>query len=137
MPEFILDHGTAFAARTFNSLDTFTQGYVKTMFFTDCHSDNPELDGATFAELAPEALDRIRKDCDAFQIAHEATLAKIYENSTYDNADMGRNFWYSRNGHGTGFWDRDLGATGDALHDACKHQSVDLYRGDDGLLYLS
>lgn len=138
MPEFILDHGSPEGSRTFASLDTFTQGYVEAMFFTSTGTrDDDDLEHATFGELSAEAIDRIKRDCETFQAAHADTLAKIYENSTYDAADMGRNFWYSRNGHGTGFWDRDLGATGDALHNACRYQTVDLYRGDDGRLYLA
>jgi len=39
-------------------------------------------------------------------------------------------------GHGAGFWDRGNGAAGDALTALCKpFGGVDLYTGDDGLIY--
>jgi hypothetical protein len=44
----------------------------------------------------------------------------------------------NRNRHGAGYWDRGLGSAGDKLTEfAHSFGSCDLYRGDDGLLYLS
>lgn len=145
MPKFILRYGTADAVHTFDMLDAFTQGYVEAMFFTECHSDNPELDSATVAELAAEAIGQIKIDCDTFQLANKLLLSEAYaiggrtlgRIGTYDEAAAGRDFWYTRNGHGTGFWDSGLGECGDLLAKACRGRSVDLYRGDDGLLYLA
>lgn len=34
--------------------------------------------------------------------------------------DIGHNLWLSRNGHGTGFWDRGWGEVGVKLHDLAK-----------------
>lgn len=145
MPEFHLDHGTPEGAKAFAALDSFTQGYIEAMFFTDASSadDGDDLDGATFAELAPAALIKIITDCAAFQRDCEALLNDVYgvqghhEREPYDDTKAGRDYWYSRNGHGTGFWDRGLGVFGDELHNAARSSSVDLYRGDDGRLYLS
>jgi hypothetical protein len=145
MPEFILDHGSPAGAASFGKLDAFTQGYVEAMFFTECHSDNPELEHATVSDLAPCTLAAIVADCARFQAEQSALLAKAYELAEttlagrcgpYDAAAAGRDFWYTRNGHGTGFWDSGLGDTGEALSKACRHRNVDLYAGDDGLLYL-
>lgn len=36
----------------------------------------------------------------------------------YDFWDAGRDFWLTSQGHGSGFWDRGLGAVGDALTDS-------------------
>lgn len=53
-----------------------------------------------------------------------------------DAGQTGHDFWLTRNGHGTGFWDRGLGEVGDRLTTACKvYGEVDLYVGDDGELY--
>lgn len=127
MPKFILRYGTADAVHTFDMLDAFTQGYVEAMFFTECHSDNPELDSATVAELAAEAIGQIKIDCDTFQLANKLLLSEAYaiggrtlgRIGTYDEAAAGR------------------GECGDLLAKACRGRSVDLYRGDDGLLYLA
>lgn len=162
MPEFILDHGSPEAARAYRALDSFTQGYIEAMFFTDCEHGtvradededaadiggnlwNPETQSnlpgdVTLANLAPEALARIIADCAAFQKANEATLDEAYalEEPTYCAERAGNDFWYTRNGHGCGFWDRGLGMVGDKLADTARvYGGCDSYLGDDGLIYL-
>jgi hypothetical protein len=141
LPKFILDHGSPEAANGFKALDTFTQGYIEAMFFTSTGSaDDEELEHATVADLAPETLDKIRADCAKFQVDNRANLDEAIDCGRingYDDEAAGRDFWYSRNGHGVGFWDRDLGEIGDRLHEAAKHREVSLYEGDDNRLYLS
>lgn len=148
MPNFQLDRGSPEAARQFQALDSFTQGYIEAMFFT-CTGTGDDAEGdlehATVAELAPSALQRIIADCQAFRDSlpkdgHGRTwldLAFDYAPAGYDEQRAGNDYWYSRNGHGTGYWDRGLGEIGDKLHAAAGFSQVDLYRGDDGLIYLS
>lgn len=128
MPEFILDHGSPEASRQFADLDSFTQGYIEAMFFTDeeqlCEELGREMptvafDMATmesrfvggnspgFGDLAPDTLARIIIDCQAFQSQQVQLLTRAYGRAGYDNAAAGRDFWYTRNGHGVGYWDRE------------------------------
>lgn len=148
MPEFILDHGSPETARQFQALDSFTQGYIEAMFFTSTGPDNAEedLEHATVAELAPSALARIIEDCTLFQSVNDGLLEMAVNNPQgidYTEQRAGNDYWYSRNGHGTGFWDRgfkdlpNVGNVGDKLHEAAGFHQVDIYRGDDGLIYLS
>lgn len=140
MPEFILDHGTDKAARTFSRLDSFTQGYIEAMFFTNTGSgDDGDLEDATVADLAKETLAEIIADCQRFQLDHAELLDQAYARN-YDNEQAGRDYWFSRNGHGVGFWDRselDADGLGDKLTAVCQYQTRDLYRGDDGKVYLA
>lgn len=142
MPEYHLDvHGDY---GTWKRLDAFTRGYIQAMFFTNCScADDGELDGATFEELAPQALATIITDCKAFQDANQADLDEACDNGRINGYDMeraGMDFWYTRNGHGCGFWDRDLGEVGDRLTKACGWRTpwgeIDPYRGDDGRVYI-
>lgn len=142
MPEFILDHGDTEHFKLFHSLDSFTQGYIEAAFFTSTgdlvawHGDE-SLETATTAEIAPTALAAIVADCERWQKEHADTLQEAYETETgYDAHRAGNDYWYTRNGHGTGFWDRDLGETGDMLANACRYHEVNLVRGDDGLIYF-
>lgn len=145
MPEFILDYGDSDAARIFATLDEFTQGYVTAAFWTETGTgDDNELEHATFAELAPEALASMVADCADFQAGlpkdhHERTaldLAYDYSTIAYDAERAGVDFWLTRNGHGAGYQDRGLGPVGDELRKHAKaYGNVDLYRGDDGLIY--
>lgn len=94
---------------------------------------NPPLDesyGA--ADLAPEALAEIIADVEAFTADNAADLADL------DAAQVGHDFYLTRNGHGAGFWDRGLGDVGERLTQAAKvYGTSELYPGDDGRLYLS
>jgi hypothetical protein len=145
MPQFHLDYGTPEAARVYTSLDEFTQGYIEAMFFTDTSTgDDGELADASFAELAPETLEKIKRDCERFQTDNAALLESVYgqrgkyEDSDYDAIKAGRDLWYTRNGHGTGYWDRGLDDLGQTLTDRTKTMTgVDLYRGDDKQIYLA
>ena len=139
MPEFILDHGSEEGSYWLSGLDEFACGYVEAMFFTSTgYAENGDLEHASVAELSEMARRKIIADCKAFQEKHAEDLAIAYGIDDYDSEKAGRDFWYTRNGHGVGYWDRDLNEVGDKLTDAAHaFGEVDLYRGDDGDLYLS
>lgn len=142
MPEFVLDHGSEEAAAKLKRLDPFTQGYVEAMFFTSTGSEDDEsLQHATVAELSEKAWNEIRWNCRDFQNLNDVLLACAYNHPKYNSNAAGRDFWLTRNGHGAGFWNRGLDLTGQLLTERCGPKSpfpeTDLYRGDDGLLYLS
>jgi hypothetical protein len=62
--------------------------------------------------------------------------AALLDASGLSDEQIGHDFWLTRNGHGAGFWDRGLGAVGEALSAACKpYGEVDMYAGDDGWVY--
>lgn len=82
-------------------------------------------------DVADEALVQIRRDLSDFMSANEDDLDE------WDEGQIGHDFYLTRNGHGTGFWDRGKEA-GDRLSKACKAWGEsDLYGGDDGRLYAS
>lgn len=91
------------------------------------------------ADLAPETVEKMRKDCERFQNENADVLSRAeYGNGEYSDLEMaGYDFWLTRNGHGCGFWDGDLPEdVGNALTAAAKKfGTADLYAGDDGKLY--
>ena len=119
------------------------------------HKDMPGDYG--FSDLAPETLASIIEDCAQFQRCAGPLLDQVYGHEfparvigdgtlpdshrpawDYDAAAAGRDFWYTRNGHGVGFWDRGLGELGDRLSTGAKaFREIDAYLGDDGKVYLS
>ena len=136
MPEFILDMGSSDAAREFASLDEFTQGYVEALFFTNTGTpDDGDLEHATFADLAPETLAAIVADCAAFQQANAESLAC---DGGLPLQRAGNDFWYTRCGHGAGFWDGDWPEPhATRLTKASElFGNLDVYCGDDGLIYF-
>jgi hypothetical protein len=125
-------------------LDDFTLAYIKCALWSspdesgkaDCLDANYDIE-----DLAPETLAKIIEDCNAFRESEQAgfLLAEAYQCISYDPSHAGHDFWLTRNGHGAGFWDRsELGELGEQLSEKARaFKSVDLYTGDDGLLYLS
>lgn len=84
-------------------------------------------------EWAPEARELARFECAAF-------LHLVRWNiQSWTLEQLGHDFWLTRNGHGTGFWDRDTGteAAREALTElAHVFGEADAYVGDDGLSHF-
>lgn len=144
MPEFILDHGTPETAKQFRALDSFTQGYIEAMFFTDeeqlCEESGRSMpsvavdlatmefrfvggDSPGFADLAPDTLARIVADCSAFQQANAALLDEAFGRD-YEADQAGRDFWFTRCGHGCGYWDRKELEPDSAAYEALTSEMV-------------
>jgi hypothetical protein len=53
-----------------------------------------------------------------------------------DAEKAGHNFWLTREGHGSGFWDEDMDEVGERLTELSeKFGEGGLYVGDDGKVY--
>jgi len=105
---------------------------------------NPEPLDINYREsdIAPSALARIIQDCAAFQRDNATNLEAVA--AVCDITQAGHNFWLSRNGHGSSFWDeyvgkdKKLSAAFAALDKASEAAGTcDIFVGDDGLLYIS
>lgn len=155
MPQFELNgaYGPAW-----KELDSFTQGYVEALFFTEeaphttieewqaieaAQGEHPEGSFPSecgFADLSPKALARIVADCQAFQAAQAALLDEAYATDAYEAEQAGRDFWFTRNHHGVGYWDRDAleaNKVGDRLTKAAHAWGeVWTYLGDDSQIHL-
>lgn len=107
----------------------FLEGYTVCAFWSSQEDDSPELDRDKRTIDAMRAMDAA---CLAFVTANMSDLFNL------NPAQCGHDFWLSRNRHGTGFWDRDLGAVGDRLHEAAKAcGEAHLYLGDDGNVHYA
>jgi len=109
-------------------------------------SDGTLPGDAGFSDLAHESLASMIADCAAFQRDNADALATAYGHSfparvigdgtlpdshrsawDYDAEAAGRDYWYTRNGHGVGFWDRGLDDVGEELSDAARYSEVNAY----------
>jgi hypothetical protein len=144
MPEFILST-PAKRSHPFYDLDTFARAYVEAMFFTNGDTgDNREhlLNDWGVQSLTAESVEAIKRDCDQFRDsllpsrkgARVRDLLTLLETERgYTEEQAGRDFWFTRQGHGVGFWDRDELAEpfGDLLTEAAKAMGesyVEAYR---------
>jgi hypothetical protein len=128
-------------------LDAFVADYIDCAYFTDTGDDEqPPND----AELSLEAHAAALEDCRAFILAAHPLLREAINRVGYDQARAAHDFWYTRNGHGVGFWDRDeltriVGTSGEPLDSdlgdrlsaiATQFGEVSLCQGDDGRVHF-
>ena len=96
---------------------------------------DPLDDNFAPSDIHPDSLAKMATDCRNFRDHCAETGVSLVE---LDDEQAGHDFWLTRNGHGTGFWDRGLGKLGDDLTEAAKtFGSSDLCVGDDGRVHAS
>jgi len=121
-----------------DSLDAFTKGYLECALWTADNEDGDSLlnAGKTFADFSDESLQKAKAICEKFEIDNEPSLCSYYDAGL--SADYaGHDAWLDRNRHGSGAWDRGLGAIGDRLTAAAQALGEqDVVVGDDGELHL-
>lgn len=134
----------AIPVETPEGLDDFTRAYLQCAAWSSSEGERGEIRiddllnrGA--ASWAPETIARAVTECREFQDANAALLAQVPQlRGEWSVAEQnGHDFWLTRNGHGTGFWDRDYpGTLGDDLTKSARRAGERwLYLGDDGNVY--
>lgn len=115
-----------------SKLDVFTRGYIEALFFTDEERLREEIGSDDTLEIDPNSLWQIIQDCEKFQKDNWDDLGT-------DIRQAGIDFWFTRQGHGVGFWDGDWPEPqATRLTDASKaYKQTDTYVGDDGAVYIS
>lgn len=132
-------------------VDEFTQAYVTCALWAsnDVRDNGEDVNFDELGEeaLAPETLGKMIADCQKYQTQHSALLKQAYtmrlnnnpNEAYYTPGQAGHDLWLTRCGHGAGFWYRGLGTIGEALDKTCgfktPYDNIDLYIGDDGLIY--
>lgn len=122
MPQFQLN-AARYGKHPFYALNDFAKGYVEAMFFTngdtgdtgDTGDDHEDLlNDLGVEKLTREAVKDIAADCDKFigTIMPDGRfcrqwLDEIGGQCDYNDNRAGHDFWFTRQGHGVGYWDRD------------------------------
>lgn len=94
--------------------DEFTKSYIAAALWstTDNRDDTgglPLESNYDESNFDPATLFKMRMDCQRFQEQNAEALALAdYNSAQWSNEALaGHDFWLTRNGNGTGFWDRD------------------------------
>jgi hypothetical protein len=125
---------------------TFFDAYVECALWSSNDESAPSggepLDrNYSASDIADETLQKMKTDCEQFQAQNDALLTQYYDELPVSEwgseAQAGHDFWLSRNGHGAGFFDRDVSKyLRDTLQDNARaFGTFDLYIGDDGQIY--
>jgi hypothetical protein len=100
--------------------DQFLIGYLACALWS---SNSDEADEYEFFDqkysiydFSDEGLTKAIEDCSKFQKENEELLNQTGRSEE----ENGHDFWLTRNGHGTGFWDRDNGEVGKKLTEQAK-----------------
>lgn len=117
-------------------LNAVYQGYVEALYWTDTGDNDSDI--PTDSLMASEVQFGIMLECADFLAQCDSLgLLGRYDASGHTWAEFGHDFWLTRNGHGAGFWDRNLGDLGDELTELAKTWgSVGTYLGDDGQVWV-
>lgn len=143
MPEFQLNRPPhRKPPHPFYALDDFAKGYVEAMFFTNGDTGDDDefiLNEMGVERLTKKAVAAIKTDCNAFvsTIMSDGCFCRQWlDREPGDDEQAGRDFWFTRQGHGVGFWDRDdeiwSEAARDALSDVARASSaayVEIWHG--------
>lgn len=125
----------------------FFVSYVGTALWSSVDDDGEPLDDSRDRDdVDPTTLEAMRRDCATFYAANfehihcsGAPLSREFEGSiaAREAAMAGHDFWLTRCGHGAGFWDGEWPEPHATTLDnaAQAFGNVDLYVGDDGLIY--
>jgi len=102
-------------------LDDFTLGYIECALWATYDESNesggdPLDENYDLSDLSEQCLEQIIQDCESFQEANSDDLLK----SELNDSSAGHDFFLTRNGHGSGFWDRGLGEVGARLTANCE-----------------
>ena len=80
-------------------LDRFTRSYIEAALWSSYDDEDRPLDANyDIDDIAIETLNQMVLDCRDFQ----ATFGELFDSAHHE---AGRDFWFTRNGHGAGFWD--------------------------------
>lgn len=122
---------------TESELRTFTAGYVMAMEFA-----NEEI--FPYYEHSPELDEKIKQDCAKFLDAAHLVLRKCdnYKLFRYVFNQAGHDFYFTRCGHGVGFWESEWNLpNGSPIFSnyftklSKQFGNIDVYVGDDNLIY--
>lgn len=121
----------------------FVSAYIEALYFTDTgEGDQPPAE----ARLAPEARQRIWDECAVFLWRvhpYIDNLKRKAPNGLYGKptiSEIAHDYHYSRNGHGTGFWDPcsyEQDYTSELFDKVAQSfGTLESYLGDDGKIHV-
>jgi len=116
----------------------FTKQYLIAALWSsiDTNTNESLANNYIVGDCSAETLNGAIDDCADFQAANASDLELAYATPGYDWDQAAHDFWFTRNHHRTGFWDRGLGEVGKRLTEAAHlYGAVDLYVGHDGKIY--
>lgn len=94
----------------------FLRGYLECAIWSSSDPDSEEpLDSTyTIDDIDADWLKVAEEDCAVFGRNFAFKLQEFGELTGCEDSHLGHDFWLTRNGHGTGYWDRYMDASAEA-----------------------
>ncbi len=134
-------------------LSQFIDGYMQAILFTDCDPSisldefmkNPEIDfcdgnipyDVSIEHFSEQSRTTIANECEDFVNSNRELLIEAASRPGYSFKQAGHDYWLTRCGHGTGFWDRDELAKDDLgkrLTERCRNDERCVTINSDGTM---
>lgn len=123
--------------------ECFADGYVEAMAWLAWHENGSDM-GVSLSVVPDEVIQQAASDAGEFYRDNQSLIAQAVREHCARRSGLcafvetlGHDFALTRNGHGTGFWDRGYGKVGDLLSDACRpYGPSGIYVSDDKTVEL-
>jgi len=103
--------------------------YIEAAIWTE--EENEGLEGASMEYVHADSLIDSWQDVKKFILMAGSLLDGM------ESEQIGHDLWLTRNGHGTGFWDRGLGEKGETLTKLASSMGTkNLFWGEDGKIHI-
>ncbi len=116
--------------------EKFFKAYLECALWSSTDDNEEYLDSNyNIEDIHIDSINEMKQECLKFFETNKDMF--IYNNELYSNEELaGHDFWLTHNGHGTGFWDRDLEYRDLLSQRARECGERWLYVGDDNNLYV-
>lgn len=112
------------------NIETILNHYLYAALWTEDLDSEKDTD-----DFAPESVDQAREDITFFlKVVSEALPEDAL--SEWSDEQIGHDLWLTRNRHGAGFWDRDLGYNTELTDTAQNMGEKYAYISDNGLVAI-
>lgn len=139
---------------TSDEIKRFVAGYKEAILFTEIDpsvsiadlEDDPELEmnegtlpsDVTIDDFSEETNLIIHNECENFIASNRELIEEATNRPGYSFEMAGYDYWLTRRGHGTGFWDRKElkeGGLGEKLSESCRHDDRYVCFGIDNKIH--
>jgi len=112
-------------------MNSIVHAYLTAALWATCDDEGDPLSNSYGIEDVDERTKNVAViDCDKFKLQATSLLREMRSDQ------IGHDLFLTRNGHGVGFWDRDLGEVGDKLTKLAEAMGpAEFYVGDDDKIY--
>jgi hypothetical protein len=101
------------------TINEIVAGYLEAACWASTRENEEPLDSKYSADdFTSDAREKVTAACERFVELALRDLKQLPDE--FDNEFVGHNLYLTAAGHGTGFWDRDLGVLGDRLTEHAK-----------------